>query len=346
VRFPILGHEPPRIEARDGRPWFSFDPERMLAWIREERYAGAMRSPTRLVPFPYHRLPGAVRLAAARLLYSRARRDRPGLDPNWPVAPAADLLVEWTRAPAIRDWNGKAWALAITHDVDSHRGLTCAPRLAERVERAGFRSCFYVVGDALSREPDIARELFARGHEVGSHDLLHDNALLALAPGVRDDRLRRARESIAPFGGVGFRSPSLLRSAELIEAVGRHFDHDSSLCDSDLEFARGCATVRPYGLRGTCEIPITLPMDSSLRYIGHDAGQIVWAWRQKCRYVRAVGGLAVLVTHAEPHLSGGGALLEGLSRFLDWALEQDDLAVLLPSAIARLHAATERARGA
>ena len=181
----------------------------------------------------------------------------------------------------------------------------------------------------------IVRELHERGHEIGSHDILHDNRLCWLTDEQLEQRLRRAREMVEPYDGIGFRSPSLFRDARLIQAIGRHFDYDSSLCDTDVEFRRGCTSVFPYRLRGCLELPVTLPMDSSLTYIGYGAQKILRTWQEKCSYIRAAGGLAVSVTHAEPHLTGGRKLMGTLRNFLAWAKGQDDCTILLPSQLTR-----------
>jgi peptidoglycan/xylan/chitin deacetylase (PgdA/CDA1 family) len=232
-------------------------------------------------------------------------------------------------------WGEARWSLAVTHDVDSVRGLRCCLRIAERVEAAGFRSCFYVVGEAADREPGILRELRDRGHEIGSHDWHHDNRLCFLPSGEMEDRIRRARAGLEPYDGMGFRSPSLLRSPRLLECLGRHFGYDSSVCDTDLEYRRGCTTVFPFLLRGCLEIPATLPMDSSLTYVGYSPDRMLALWKSKCAYIRELGGLAVSVTHAEPHLAGGAKLLDTLERFLDWVGEQADCSVRLPCEIAQ-----------
>jgi peptidoglycan/xylan/chitin deacetylase (PgdA/CDA1 family) len=335
LRLPSLDGLEARFEPREGGLECGFDGDAMIEALREERYAGEMRPPTRWLPFSYTRLPARLRLWAARCLYLPRRFGRRREDPPWPVAASADFLIDLLgRRPAAL-WGEARWSLALTHDVDSVSGLRRCPAIADRVEAVGFRSCFYVVGEAASREPGILRELCDRGHEIGSHDLTHDNRICFLPKAEMADRVRRARAALDPYDGIGFRSPSLLRSPDLIEAVGRHFDYDSSSCDTDLEYRRGCTTVFPFRLRGCLELPATLPMDSSLSYLGYPPERALALWKSKCAYVRELGGLAVSVTHAEPHLSGTGKLFETLARFLDWLGEQSDCRVQLPRDVAR-----------
>ena len=184
----------------------------MLGFLREERYAGEMRSPTAGLPFPYWRLSGRLRSFAAKCVYlpRRLRRDRQ--DPGWPIAPAADVLLELVGESPRIAWRDRGWGLSITHDVDTLLGLRRCPAIADVVERAGFRSCFYVVGEVAECEPGIVRELRDRGHEIGSHDVRHDNRICELPEREMDERLKRARGLVERYGGTGFRSPSLIRS--------------------------------------------------------------------------------------------------------------------------------------
>lgn len=308
----------------------------MIEVLQQELYAPEMRSLTARLPFPYHHLPAPIRLLAAKCVYLPQRFLRRRRDPSWPVAPALDLLLELLGRRTRPDWGGARWALCITHDVDTVHGLRHALGLAEIVERSGFRSCFYIVAEVAQRERGIVQELRDRGHEIGSHDIVHDNRLCFLPSPKMEERLKRARESIEPYGGTGFRSPSLLRSPRLLKAVGRYFAYDSSICDTDLEFERGCTTVFPYRLNGSLEIPITLPMDSSLRYLGYGPESILETWKEKSSYIRALGGVGVLVTHAEPHLSGGAKMRNLLLQFLSWIGEQGDTRALLPGVVAQL----------
>lgn len=338
VRLPELDGEVPRFEIRDGALECAFDAERMVELLRTELYSGAMSSATSLLPFSYARLPAWLRLLAARVLFLPKRWRRRDADPPWPIAPALDLVSQLAGVVPSDPWGESRWCLALTHDVDTVAGLRCCLRIADAVEERGFRSCFYIVAEAAAREPGIVRELCDRGHEIGSHDLCHDNRIAFLPAPELEERVRRARAAIEAYSGTGFRSPSLLRSPALLEAVGRHFQYDSSLSDTDLEYLRGCTTVFPYSMRGCVEIPATLPMDSSLHYIGYSPARMVELWQTKCRYIRGLGGLALSVTHAEPHLCGGERLFDGLKHFLDWVAAQPECRVQLPGEIAQLSA--------
>jgi len=339
VTLPVPDGIAPQVTLRGDSHDFNFDPSELMRILADESFTGPMPAKTRFVPFSYQRLPGRMRFWGAKIVYLRNRWRRRHEHPPWPVAPGLDVLRSLTGRLPTSAWPNSTWALSLTIDVDSHQGLRRAAQMADALDRRGFRGCFYIVAEAIHAEPGLVRELAARGHEIGSHDVVHDNRLAYLPLDVMNQRLAAARRSIEPFAGCGFRSPSLLRSHRLLEAVGQHFAYDSSTCDSDLEFARGCTTVFPFQGHGCLEIPITLPMDSSLTYVGYSPRGMVAAWRDKCGYVRAVGGLAVLTVHSEPHLCGGRRLFAAFDQFLDWIAEQRDVAVLRPAEVLQQSAA-------
>lgn len=337
------GEEACVIEGPD-RPTLGFDLDTTIARLEDERWAEEMRSMTHRLPFAYDRLPWALRGLGAVAVFTPQRLLRARQEPSWPVAPALDVLRALRGDPILPGWRGATWGFSLTCDVDSKAGWRRALGVADTIEGAGMRGAFFVVGEVLASAPEIGHELIARGHEIGSHDVRHDNRLITLDPDALHDRLAAARESVAPFGGVGFRSPSLLRSPRSLSAVAQHFAYDSSVCDTDLEHNRGVTTVRPYQLRGGVVIPITLPMDSSLRFTLHSKGAIAALWRDKCAWIRSLGGLATLAIHAEPQLSGGNAFRRTVAGFLSWIGEQDDVEVLLPREVAsRMPAASQGA---
>ena len=71
----------------------------------------------------------------------------------------------------------------------------------------GVQATFFLVGEQVRRNPGLAREILAAGHEIGLHCDRHRN-LLRLTPWqVRED-IARARASIEDATGC---SPSLYR---------------------------------------------------------------------------------------------------------------------------------------
>ena len=334
VEIPIEPGEEACVIEGPGGPTLGFDIDAAIARLEDERWAEEMRSLTLSLPFAYDRLPWVLRGLGAVAVFTPQRFLRGRQSPPWPVAPSLDVLRSLRGDPALPTWRGATWGFTLTCDVDSPAGWRRASDVAEMVEAAGLRAAFFVVGEVLEAAPEIGHDLVARGHEIASHDLRHDNRLTTLDLASLDARLAAAKATLAPFGGVGFRSPSLMRSPRTLQAVARHFDYDSSVCDSDLEHARGVTTVRPYRIHGGVVLPITLPMDSSLRFTLHGDETIAALWREKCAWIRSLGGLATLTIHAEPHLAGGAGFRGMVAGFLTWLNEQADVEVLLPREVA------------
>jgi peptidoglycan-N-acetylglucosamine deacetylase len=61
--------------------------------------------------------------------------------------------------------------LALTFDDGPDPVLT--PAILDALEEYGFRATFFVIARRVERYPDIAREIVARGHTIGCHDLEH-----------------------------------------------------------------------------------------------------------------------------------------------------------------------------
>ncbi len=346
VLIPIEPGEEACVIAGPDRPTLGFDLDATIARLEDERWAEEMRSITHQLPFAYDRLPWLVRSLGAVATFAPQRFLRARHTPTWPIAAALDVLRGLRGDPSAVTWQDARWGFTVTCDVDSPAGWKRALDVAATVEEAGLRAAFFVVGEVLTAAPEVAHDLVARGHEIGSHDVRHDNRLITLDDEALDARLADARQRIAPFEGVGFRSPSLLRTPRTLNAVAHHFSYDSSVCDTDLEHARGVATVRPYRLGNGVVLPITLPMDSSLRFTLHGEAAIAALWREKCEWIRGVGGLATLAIHAEPQLTGGPRFRAMVAEFLGWVGEQGDVETLLPRVVAaRVGMATHGGRG-
>jgi hypothetical protein len=66
------------------------------------------------------------------------------------------------------------------------------------------------------------------------------------------------------------------------------------------------------------EIPLTLPRDGSLRFLGYSPPQVLELWVDCAHKIAASGGIVVLLTHCEAHFSGNRAMLEIYRQFLEF----------------------------
>src|SRR6185436_18246250 len=74
-------------------------------------------------------------------------------------------------------WRGPEGArgVALTFDDGPHPTFTRS--VLEELDRAGAKATFFVIGEKGAREPELLKEMAARGHLVGVHGHRHDRAL-------------------------------------------------------------------------------------------------------------------------------------------------------------------------
>ncbi len=105
----------------------------------------------------------------------------------------------------IEDRTASATGWALTFDDGPHAQAT--PAVLEALAARQARATFFLVGEQVQRNPTLANELLAAGHQIGLHCHRHRN-LLRLAPWqVRED-IARARAAIEDATGI---SPVLYR---------------------------------------------------------------------------------------------------------------------------------------
>lgn len=89
---------------------------------------------------------------------------------------------------------GRPGHVALTFDDGPDRRST--PRFLHRLDRAGVRATFFLLGSLLDRDPGLGREMTAQGHEVAVHGWEHHN-LLCRTPSATYADIARARDRIA-----------------------------------------------------------------------------------------------------------------------------------------------------
>jgi peptidoglycan-N-acetylglucosamine deacetylase len=114
--------------------------------------------------------------------------------------PALTAVVPALRAPlGVADSVAGERAYALTFDDGPHPQGT--PAVLDALSAASARATFFLVGEQVLRNPSLAGEIVAAGHDVALHCHRHRN-LLRLSPGqVRDD-LERALSAIATHAGA------------------------------------------------------------------------------------------------------------------------------------------------
>jgi hypothetical protein len=288
------------------------------------------------LPLPYHVVPAWARRLVARGIGRVKRRQvaRWASFPGWPIDLSADFLadlVETERSPLL---SGKTPVL-LTHDIDSPEGLQNLVRdFLDLEEQAGARSCNYIVPCAWPIDHGLLRAVEARGHEIGIHGYDHGNRTPFAETDERRRRIDGARPLVERYGVTGYRAPSFLRTEALLNDLGRLYRYDSSIPTAGGLFPvpnNGCATARPWRLGNLWEIPVTLPRDGSLRFLGHSPAEIGRLWQQIARTIAQSAGIVCLLTHCEAGFSGNAAMLETYRGFLQWVAGDPRFEFLRPA---------------
>lgn len=113
--------------------------------------------------------------------------------------------------------------VALTFDDGPHPDTT--RRVLQVLEAHGVKATFFVVGAQVERHPELARELVARGHELGNHTFRHGvTSDLFLAGRLAED-VARCQRTIEQVTGqkarwyrpaVGIRNPPVHAAARRV----------------------------------------------------------------------------------------------------------------------------------
>lgn len=266
-----------------------------------------------LMPFSYDSIPSSIRNRVFRSKRSSAQYREEMLGPVEclrTIFLASLLAASGKTIPRIGFWKrGSAYALAVSHDVETQVGLEdCASRLVE-VERAlNIRSTWNIPSARYPLSSQLLTYL-AKAGEVGAHDTKHDGRLLFAGYKDKVERLIECKELLGVLARSeirGFRSPLLQHSREILDAVGEAgYKFDSSLPSWEALSPtsltpHGVGTIFPFTISGIVEVPVSLPQDHQLiRVAGLGISEAVDRLIDLSRWVKGVGGACVLLVHPD-----------------------------------------------
>ncbi len=107
----------------------------------------------------------------------------------------SSLAHSWMLAPVTAPWilgTGSPESVALTFDDGPDPIST--PLILDALEANGVRATFFLLGEMIDRQPQLAREIIQRGHEIGTHGYWHKNHLVCSSRSLRYD-LARAIEA-------------------------------------------------------------------------------------------------------------------------------------------------------
>jgi glycosyltransferase involved in cell wall biosynthesis/peptidoglycan/xylan/chitin deacetylase (PgdA/CDA1 family) len=240
-------------------------------------------------------IPWRVRLGMRRV---RAKVRRGSFADVWPIDPASGAVPpNWPGWP-----DGKRFAVVLTHDVESTKGLSRVEALMNLEMRYGFRSSFNFVPEGEYRLSDSLRHAMDQnGFEIGVHGLEHDGKLYSSKAGFAA-KAARIREYLRKWNACGFRSPLMQHKLAWLHELGA--EYDSSTFDSDPFEPEpdGVGTIFPFwvpGPKGTgyVELPYTLCQDFNMFVVLREPN--IDVWKRKLDWIAEHGGMALLNTHPE-----------------------------------------------
>ena len=234
-------------------------------------------------------------------LYIRTRRaiyKRNRYSNIWPIDKTAG-----TKPPFWRGWPyNKKFALVLTHDVETKKGVQRCSKLAELDSKYGLVSSFNFVIEEFPKDLKIISDLKKGGFEIGIHGLKHDGRLY-----LSKKKFKKATDKINQYiknwDAKGFRSPSVLVNLSWLHALD--IDYDSSTFDTDPfePYSQPVNTIFPFIVRanGTnrdfVELPYTLPQDFTLFILLKE--KTIEIWKRKLDWIAENGGMALLITHPD-----------------------------------------------
>lgn len=274
------------------------------------------------LPFSYRLVPALLRFALARAMgrWARRRQESWARFPAWPCDLSADFLEDLAARGEEETEAVPPAPVLLSHDLDTAEGIeNCLRYFLPMEEAAGARSTNFIVP---SPAPEGARleEILARGHALGIHGHDHTNRTPFMSPAARRRRIESSRVLAARLGALGYRAPSLLRTRGLLEDLAGLYRYDSSIPTSGGRFPvpnNGCASARPFRIGTLIEIPVSLPRDGSLLFLGHTPKEILALWTLCARRIARARGVVVLLTHCEGRFSGRPEMRAVYRDFLD-----------------------------
>ncbi len=234
-----------------------------------------------------------------RLRRLRAQRILKRSAATWPInAAAGQMPPGWPGWP-----RGRPFALVLTHDVDTRRGLARCEAIMALEERLGFRSAFNFVPRGRYAVPVALREnMVARGFEVGVHGLYHDWWTFLSRRAFRR-RAPQINQYLREWGAVGFRAPSMISNADWMHGLDIEYDGSSFDTDPFEPQPIGVGTCFPFrvpgpeGQPGYIELPYTLPQDFTLFVLLQQRN--VETWITKLRWLAEHRAMALLNVHPD-----------------------------------------------
>lgn len=125
----------------------------------------------------------------------------------------------------VRDIDGSASASSVWLTIDDGPHPEDTPALLDLLDEFGARATFFFIGRNAAANPDLVREVIARGHGLGNHTMTHPHfRYWAYGPAALRREVTACRELLRSLSGRDvriFRAPAGLKNPFLQRVLER-----------------------------------------------------------------------------------------------------------------------------
>lgn len=341
------------IKKRDGNIEYLFDVKKTIEKLKTESYPGSQLAIpiTARLPFDYNKFPMWFIGLMSKVMTSKINIESLPKFPSYPLDVSSDIFEHTLNSGSVYKWpNNKKYAVSFSHDVDTpwlFKNEYWFRSFKNAEEKNNVRSVWYVVPKDISSKivKDGLKFLVKDDHEIGAHGYDHDPGLPNLSYDRMLLKLKKSHEILSEFksDGIGYRAPWLTRNKNLYKVLSEAgYMYDSSLPTTNWErnnvlSNNGCCSVFPFYREGLPVVPVSLPLDGMYYAFGKSPEEF-WEWMfVLTQNIKKIGGVAMVITHLQPHNSANEAMLKAYENFVRKISNDNEAWIALPQDIVKWH---------
>ena len=139
------------------------------------------------------------------------------------------------------------------------------PRILDLLEKYDLKATFFVAGYTAEEYPEIIKNVYQKGHEIGHHGYLHEkNYLLSLEE--ESEELQKGLDALESLLGerpLGYRSPAWEFSANTLDLLIEYgFIYDSGSMANDIPYK-----IHSKDGKDLIELPVNWILDDAPAFI-------------------------------------------------------------------------------